>query len=106
MTRYKSQTEKVLNVWAVVLIIWSLYRVTFQVTLNPLFDEFVAKPLVFLLPVYLFITHLEKKPFLKTIGLIKKNWAREVLYGLIVGGIFFAGAVVATGIKIQPSFFT
>lgn len=106
MARYKSQTEKVLNVWAVILIIWSLYRATFKVSLDPLFDEFIAKPLVFLIPVYLFITHVEKKPFFKTVGLVKKNWGRELFYGLIVGGIFFAGAVVATGIKIQPSFFT
>ena len=104
--RNKSQTEKVLNVWAVALIIWSLYRATFKTTLDPLFDEFVAKPLVFLLPTYLFITNFEKKPFLRTVGFIKKGWMREVVYGLLIGGVFFTAGVLMTGAKITPGFFT
>src|SRR3989344_3962000 len=50
MVRSKSHTEKILNVLAIVLIIWSLYRAYFKTSLDPLIDEFIAKPLVFLLP--------------------------------------------------------
>ena len=36
-----SPTQKMLNVWAIILIIWSLYRATFKTGLPILFDEFI-----------------------------------------------------------------
>ncbi len=105
MVRSKSHTERVLNIWAISLIIWSLYRAYFQTTLNPLIDEFIAKPLVFLLPAYLFITRFEKKPFWHSVGFIKHGIGKEILYGLLVGSIFFAGGIIATGLKFNLQVF-
>ena len=53
-------TQKALNLWAVVLIVWAIYRAKFK--LPEWFDEFVAKPIVFVLPVYYYIQKIEKKP--------------------------------------------
>lgn len=105
MSRSKSHTERVLNVWAVSLIIWSLYRAYFKVSLDPLIDELIAKPLVFLLPLYVFISRYEKKPFWESLGFTKHRAVREIFYGLLVGSIFFAGGIIATGIKFNPRVF-
>ena len=52
-------TQRALNLWAVILIIWSVYRAKFR--LPEWLDEFIAKPLVFILPVYYYIRKIEKK---------------------------------------------
>ena len=63
-----SYTQKVLNVWAVILILWSIYRA--KLALPEWFDEFIAKPLIFILPVYLFIRKVEKGNFFSKIPLV------------------------------------
>lgn len=103
--KHKSHTEKVLNVWAISLIIWSLYRAYFKTTLDPLVDEFIAKPLVFLIPAYVFITRSEKKPFWHSLGFTKSHLGKEILYGLLVGSIFFIGGIIATGLNFKPQVF-
>lgn len=105
MSRNKPYLERVLNIWAIVLIIWSLYRAYFKTSLDPLFDELVAKPIVFLLPVYFFVSHFEQKPFWSSLGLTSKYLGREVLYGILVGSIFFIGGILATGLKFKPNIF-
>lgn len=91
--------EKVLNVWAIILILWSVYRVTFKTDLPLWFDELIAKPLIFLLPLYFFIKRTEKKNFFSSVSLKKKNIGKEVLIGLILGLIFFVVGVIGTFIK-------
>ncbi len=86
--------EKVLNVWAIVLILWSVYRITFKTDLPLWFDELIAKPLIFLLPLSVFIRKVEKARFLTAVGLKKKKIGVEILIGLVLGSIFFvAGAL-------------
>lgn len=91
--------EKVLNVWAIVLILWSVYRVTFKTDLPLWFDELISKPLFFLLPVYLFIKRTEKKHFLTAVGLKKKNIEKEALIGVLLGLIFFVAGAIGMFIK-------
>ncbi|OGK18588.1 hypothetical protein A3G67_01945 [Candidatus Roizmanbacteria bacterium RIFCSPLOWO2_12_FULL_40_12] len=105
MVRSKSHTEKILNVWAIVLIIWSLYRAYFKTSLDPLIDEFIAKPLVFLLPLYIFINRTEKKPFWSSLGLTKKHLGSEIFYGFLIGIVFFVGGMLTTGVKFKPAIF-
>lgn len=97
-----SLTQKILNIWAIVLIAWSFYRVTFKSDLPIWFDEFIAKPLVFLFPLYLYITRTEKKSFLKGIGFSKKNLYADVALGGIIGFLFIAVAFLARIIKGLP----
>ena len=64
-----SPTQKALNVWAIILIIWAFYRAWFRTSLPIWFDEFIAKPIVFILPVYLYIKYAEKRNFFSAVGL-------------------------------------
>ncbi len=91
--------EKVLNVWAIVLIIWSVYRVTFKTDLPLWFDELIAKPLIFLLPLNFFIRRTEKKNFFTSVGLKKKGIGKEVVIGLLLGSIFFLPGAIEGFIK-------
>jgi membrane protease YdiL (CAAX protease family) len=88
-----SPTQKVLNIWAIILIIWSIYRSS--VKLPEWFDEFIAKPIIFILPVYYYISHIEKKNFIYNVGLKTKKIYSDILIGL-VGGLLFYGTSVFT----------
>ena len=57
--RRTTPTQRALNLWAVILIVWSIYRAYFK--LPEWFDEFIAKPIVFVLPVFIYIKTVEKK---------------------------------------------
>lgn len=89
-----SPTQKALNVWAVILIIWAIYRA--KVHQSEAFDEFIAKPLVFILPVWYYIRRYEHRNFFEAVDLKVKNLKSDVLYGLGIGGIFFISALLAT----------
>ncbi len=93
-----SRVEKVLNVWGVSLIVWSVYRFYFKTDLPLWFDEFIAKPLVFVLPAYYYITKHEKENFLVAVSLKVKKLGKEVLFGLIVGLALFT-LIVITSLK-------
>jgi hypothetical protein len=97
-----SPTQKMLNIWAIILIIWSFYRATFKTELPIWFDEFIAKPAVFLIPIYWFITNSKNKHFLKGIGLVKKNIYKDILFGLGIGSLFLIIAVLTRLIKGIP----
>ena len=91
MTKDKiSHIEKALNIWAIVLIVWSFYRVKFGTTLPIWFDEFIAKPIIFLGPVFYFIKKVEEKSFFKSLGFVKKNFLKESSIGLLISVIFFS----------------
>ncbi len=89
MKKSISPTQKVLNVWAIVLILWSIYRAKFATTLPIWVDEFIAKPAVFIFPVWYFITKSEKKPFFEGIDLKIKSSYKDIVLGLVIGLIFF-----------------
>ena len=90
MSKNVSTTQRVLNTWAIVLIIWSVYRT--KLFLPDWFDEFIAKPLVFVLPVYLSIKKFEQKPFFQQIWLRKKTILTDIYMGLFIGLIFILAA--------------
>jgi membrane protease YdiL (CAAX protease family) len=81
--------ERVLNIWGIALILWSLYRYVFKTDLPIWFDELLAKPLFFLLPIYLFVKNYEKKPFWKSVGLRSKGFFVDALIGVAIGSVFF-----------------
>src|SRR5690349_20410762 len=105
MLRSKSSyIEKVLNVWAIILIVWSVYRATFKTDLPIWFDEFLAKPLIFLIPIYSFIKKNEKTNFFTSVGLKKKGLWKEILIGLLLGAVFFAAGAFGYVIKQNADF--
>jgi membrane protease YdiL (CAAX protease family) len=83
-----SHLEKTLNIWAIILIIWSLYRAKFGTSLPLWFDELLAKPIIFLLPVFYFIKKVEKKDFFKSTGFVRQDLLKETLLGLLIGFVF------------------
>jgi len=82
-------TERVLNIWAISMILWSFYRAAFQANLGVWADEIIAKPAIFLVPMYVFITRFEGKHFLKAVGLKAKSLWHELAIGGLMGSIFF-----------------
>lgn len=84
-----SPLQKSLNIWAITLILWSLYRGFFKTELPVWFDELIAKPLIFLFPIYYFITKKEGKDFLSAIDLKLKKSGRGIAMGFAFGAIFF-----------------
>lgn len=97
-----SPTQRMLNVWAIVLILWSFYRATFKLSLPIWFDEFIAKPIVFLLPIYWFVVRVEKKSFWKGLGFSKKNELVDIAFGLGIGFLFIGTAFLTRITKGLP----
>ena len=98
MNKNVSTLQRVLNVWAIVLIVWSIYRT--KLSLPEWFDELVAKPLVFVLPVYYSIKHFEQKPFFQQIWLKKKTILTDTYTGVFVGLIFLVAAFFSNYIRL------
>lgn len=99
MKKQISPTQKVLNVWAIILILWSLYRA--KLSLPEWFDEFVAKPLIFIGPVAYYIVKIEKKAFFADLWFSKKNIFKDISLAAVVGVAFFLIAFVTAYIKSQ-----
>ncbi len=100
-----SPTQRVLNFWAIILIIWSIYRAKFKTDLPLWFDEFIAKPLVFILPVVYYIKKIEGKKFFKGIDLRFTHIFQEILLGFLIGIIFFSTGLLGNFLKFKTFFF-
>ncbi len=85
-----SPLQKSLNVWAIILILWSIYRANFGTSLPIWFDEFLVKPLFFILPVFWYIKKIERKPFFAQVDLHRKTIIPDLLLGFGLGLAFFA----------------
>ncbi|MBI5127446.1 CPBP family intramembrane metalloprotease [Candidatus Roizmanbacteria bacterium] len=101
MTNKTTPTQRALNLWAVILIIWSIYRTYFKMPLW--FDEFFAKPLVFVLPVFYYIKNSDKKPILQSLHLDFKPSVvvKDLLSSFVIGGVFLLTAFLASYVKNQ-----
>ncbi len=80
-----SVIEPIYRVWAWTLLVWSLYR--YFVRLPEWADEFIFKPLVFVVPVIWYVTNVEKRA-LSSIGLTFNNFFKSIYIGLGFGEIF------------------
>lgn len=98
-----TSTQRALNLWAIILIIWAVYRAKFR--LPVWFDEFIAKPLVFILPVYYYIKRIEKKDFFSALDLKFKVTFSDILTTLLIGGIFSFSAILANILKYKKFVF-
>lgn len=94
-----SPLQKALNLWAVILIVWSIYRTYMQ--MPEWFDEFIAKPIVFVLPVIYYIRKVDKKNVLESlfINLEPKKIFKDLFYSLIIGLVFLGTAFLAYFLK-------
>jgi len=79
-------TQKALNLWAIILIVWSFYRA--KLNLPEWFDEFVAKPIVFVLPVIYYIVRYEKTNVFQALWWKKIPPIKDIVIGLGIGILF------------------
>lgn len=92
----KLSLESVYQTWAWVLLAWSLYR--YFLRLPEWFDEFIAKPLVFIGPVLWYLKNKEHRT-LESIGITKKNIFNSIYIGLAFGMIFAIEGIAAHALK-------
>ena len=97
-----TSTQKALNLWAVILIVWSIYRASIK--MPEWFDEFIAKPIVFIFPVYYYIRKIDKKNFFADIYLNMNKVLPDFLLGLIVAVFFIISAFLANWLKVGKLF--
>ncbi|MDO8741617.1 MAG: CPBP family intramembrane metalloprotease, partial [Candidatus Roizmanbacteria bacterium] len=93
--------QKSLNLWAVILIVWSIYRTYFK--LPEWFDEFIAKPLIFVLPVLVYIKSVEKKEILSALFINKnfKSFIKEFFISFGVGLILLLTALLSVYLRFK-----
>jgi membrane protease YdiL (CAAX protease family) len=90
-TQTHSSTEWIFQFWAWQLLIWALYRYFFK--FPEWVDEFVFKPLVFVLPVVWYVLKREHVS-LETIGLTIKQWKKSLFIGFGIGIVFLLEGIV------------
>ncbi|MFH0979677.1 MAG: CPBP family intramembrane glutamic endopeptidase [Candidatus Roizmanbacteria bacterium] len=89
-------TQKALNLWAIILIVWAFYRS--YIKMPEWFDEFIAKPIIFVLPVFYYIKKIDKRSVFNYLNLKLKGKEifYDLLYSLGIGLIFLVTAVSAS----------
>ncbi|MBI5620512.1 CPBP family intramembrane metalloprotease [Candidatus Gottesmanbacteria bacterium] len=88
--------EPIYQTWAWILLAWSLYRYFFK--MPEVFDEFVAKPLVFVAPVLWYVYKKEKRT-MESLGVTTKNFFMSLYVGLGFGFLFALEGIAANAIK-------
>lgn len=90
------QVKKVYVIWFLILLVWSIYRVYFK--LPEWVDEIIVKPLIFVLPVIVWVIYQEKRR-LESIGLSFRNFFKEIYIGLGIGVLFGLEGLVVNYVK-------
>ena len=97
--------RQVFIVWFAIFIVWSFYRAYFN--LPEWVDEYLIKPLIFLVPVLAIVWVWEDKK-LKELGLSTKplNFFLDVYIGVVLGVLFAVEGLVINYFKYRRFFFT
>jgi membrane protease YdiL (CAAX protease family) len=96
ISAFVSSLSPVYHLWAWVLLIWSLYRYFFK--LPEWADEFIFKPLIFVVPVVWYVLKKEKRT-LESIGLTGKNFFNSLYIGIGLGMIFALEGILAHAMR-------
>jgi len=96
-------SQKVLNLWGIILIIWAFYRL--KLKMPEWFDEFVAKPIIFILPVYYFIKKIEKRSFLPSLNWSFKTVKKDFLISIFIGLVIFLTITLANYFRTKEVVF-
>ena len=95
-TQPVSSLTPVYRLWAWILLGWALYR--YFVHFPEWADEFIFKPLVFVLPVIWYVRSIEKQK-LATLGLTMRNFFTSVYIGLGFGIVFAVEGLITHAMK-------
>lgn len=96
MAKKQTTLDPVYQLWGWILLAWSLYRYFFR--LPEWADEFVAKPLVFAVPVLWYVLKKEKRR-LESVGLTMANFFPSLYTGVGLGFLFALEGIAANAIK-------
>lgn len=90
--------HQVFIVWFVIFLAWAFYRANFF--LPEAIDEFLVKPLVFVLPVF-YVVLLREKKKLEELGLVPKphDFFVDLYIGVVIGVIFAIEGLVVNFLK-------
>jgi membrane protease YdiL (CAAX protease family) len=88
--------ENVFRIWGWILLVWCLYRYLFRLP-EPV-DEFIFKPLIFVLPVFWYVLKKENRG-LESIGLSGKNLFSSIYIGLGFGAVFAIEGIIVNTVK-------
>jgi membrane protease YdiL (CAAX protease family) len=86
------------HLWAWILLVWSVYR--YFTRFPEWVDEFIFKPLVFVLPVAWYVVKREKRR-LDSVGVTWKNFFPSLYIGIGFGLIFAIEGILAHYIKYK-----
>ncbi len=88
--------ESMYRVWGWIVLAWAFYRYFFR--LPEWADEFIVKPLVFVLPVLWYVLKKEKRG-LDSIGISATNLFTSIYIGLGFGFVFAIEGLAANAVK-------
>jgi membrane protease YdiL (CAAX protease family) len=88
--------EGVFQIWAWILLAWSLYR--YFLVMPEWADELIFKPLVFFLPVVIYVFKKEKRGW-ESLGITGKNIFTSLYIGIGFGFMFALEGIVANRLK-------
>jgi membrane protease YdiL (CAAX protease family) len=86
----------VFRLWAWILLAWSIYR--YFCHFPEAVDEFLVKPLIFVVPIIWYVVKKEKRP-LSSIGLTGNNFFISLYTGFGIGFLFALEGMAANFIK-------
>jgi hypothetical protein len=95
---FSEAISPIYRVWAWILLSWSVYRYFFQ--FPEWADEFIFKPLIFVLPVVWYVVRKEKRR-LDTIGITGKNFFNSLYIGIGFGMVFAVEGILVHVLKYK-----
>lgn len=95
---FSETISPVYRVWAWILLAWSVYRYFFQ--FPEWADEFIFKPLIFVLPVVWYVVRKEKRR-LDSVGVTGKNFFNSLYIGIGFGMVFAVEGILAHVLKYK-----
>lgn len=93
-----SPLQRALNIWAIIIVIWSLYRV--NIFAPVWFDEFIAKPLVFIGIVSFYLKSVAKVKVLDEINFSFRTSVEDIFVVLFIGATFIITALAGNYFKV------
>lgn len=88
--------------YGAIAVFWAAYRIVFR--FPEVIDELLFKPLIFLLPVFLYVRLKEKKDW-RSLGISRRNFFKNLLIGFLLGIFFAAEGVAVSAIKYKEFVF-
>lgn len=97
----ESQIERILTTWGVIVVVWSIFRANLSLPLWA--SEFIAKPLVFLVPIAVYIYKFGSgNSWVKNFGFPVKKTVQEFVLALGLMIVVFATGVFMLVSNKQP----